>query len=202
MNTGTQESDYGCWYPGRENDGAAGGGFEPEPFGHTWLEQPHARGAWYYGCEIDLGYGGAMRAAATVVAEDPIFGLFAYGGTLKESDVAIEVVPRDGARRRFHVVRGDQRFHMLLDRDHVAAETPIVLKPDLSEISFVLENASRSAHSTVLRLSGLAGGEYEVRTDGGPPVRVVVAEEGETKLELRLPAGAQPLRVVISRKEC
>jgi hypothetical protein len=202
MNTGTQESDYGYWYPGRENDGAAGGGFEPEPFGHTWLEQPHARGAWYYGCEIDLGYGGALRAAATVVAEDPIFGLFAYGGTLKESDGAIEVVPRDGVRRRFHVVRGNRRFHMLLDRDHVAAETPIVLKPDLSEISFVLENASHYEHSTALRLSGLTGGEYEVRTDGGPPVRVVVAEEGETKLELRLPAGARPLRVVISRKEC
>jgi len=44
--------------------------------------------------------------------------------------------------------------------------------------------------------------EYELEADGGPPVRVVVAEEGETKLELRLPAGARPLRVVISRKEC
>jgi len=44
--------------------------------------------------------------------------------------------------------------------------------------------------------------EYELQADGGPPVRVVVAEEGETKLELRLPAGARPLRVVISRKEC
>ena len=42
MNTGTPESDYGAWYPGLENDGAAGGGFEPSPYGQTWLEQPHA----------------------------------------------------------------------------------------------------------------------------------------------------------------
>ncbi|HEX7051769.1 MAG TPA: DUF5695 domain-containing protein, partial [Longimicrobiales bacterium] len=63
MNTGTPESNYGYWYPGAENDGGAGGGFEPAPYGRTWLEQPHHRGSWYYSCEIDLGYCGALRAA-------------------------------------------------------------------------------------------------------------------------------------------
>jgi hypothetical protein len=29
MNSGTAESNYGYWYPGKENDGGAGGGFEP-----------------------------------------------------------------------------------------------------------------------------------------------------------------------------
>lgn len=61
MNTGTKESDYGYWYPGEDNDGACGGGFEPSPYGHTWLEQGHHRGSWYYSCEIDLGYCGALR---------------------------------------------------------------------------------------------------------------------------------------------
>jgi len=45
MNTGTAESNFGYWYPGQANDGAAGGGFEPAPYGTTWLEQPHHRGA-------------------------------------------------------------------------------------------------------------------------------------------------------------
>ncbi len=63
MNTGTPESNYGYWYPGDANDGGAGGGFEPAPFGHTWLGQPHHRGSWYYACEIDLGFCGALRAA-------------------------------------------------------------------------------------------------------------------------------------------
>ena len=80
MNTGTPESNYGYWYPGRGNDGAAGGGFEPAPYGTTWLGQPHHRGSWYYACEIDLGYCGALRAAATVLADDPIFGRFCFGG--------------------------------------------------------------------------------------------------------------------------
>jgi len=34
--------------------------------------------------EIDLGFSGALRTAATVVSDDPIFGLFAYGGDLKK----------------------------------------------------------------------------------------------------------------------
>jgi len=84
MNTGSPQSNYGFWHPGAENDGAAAGGFEPAPYGTTWLGQPHHRGSWYYGCEIDLGFGGALRAAATIFAEDPIFGPIAYGGTCRQ----------------------------------------------------------------------------------------------------------------------
>jgi hypothetical protein len=40
------------------------------------------RGPWHYDGEIDLGFGGALRSAATVVTRDPIFGWFAYGGVL------------------------------------------------------------------------------------------------------------------------
>jgi hypothetical protein len=79
MNTGTAESNCGYWYPGRANDGAAGGGFEPAPYGTSWLEQPHHRGAWYYACETDLGYCAALRSAITVLADDPIFGRFCCG---------------------------------------------------------------------------------------------------------------------------
>ena len=42
MNSGTPQSDYGYWFPGKANDGGAGGGFEPAAYGTTWLEQPHA----------------------------------------------------------------------------------------------------------------------------------------------------------------
>lgn len=68
MNTGTADSNYGYWFPGEENDGGSGGGFEPSAYGMTWLGQPHHRGYWYYSSESDLGYCGAVRTAATVVA--------------------------------------------------------------------------------------------------------------------------------------
>lgn len=96
LNSGPAQSGYGYWYPGEENDGAAGGGFEPAPEGKTWLDQPHHRGAWYYSCEIDLGFCGSLRAARTIVADDPLFGRIALGGVVTDSGVE----PRDGVRRR------------------------------------------------------------------------------------------------------
>src|SRR5439155_19501902 len=51
------ESNYGYWYPGKNNDGGAGGGFEPRPWGHAWLgNKEMGRGSWWYSGEIDLGY--------------------------------------------------------------------------------------------------------------------------------------------------
>jgi hypothetical protein len=103
MNAGTAASNYGAWYPGVENDGAAGGGFEPAAYGETWLGQPHGRGSWYYSCEIDLGYCGALRAARTTVADDPIFGRFCFGGVGEVRKGIYRFVPRDGVRRRVSV---------------------------------------------------------------------------------------------------
>jgi hypothetical protein len=104
MNTGTAESDYGYWYPGPENDGGAGGDFEAEPYGETWLGQPHSRGIWYYSGEIDLGFCGALRCARTVIADDPLFGRFCFGGDWREEGNALAVTPKDGVRRRFHAM--------------------------------------------------------------------------------------------------
>ena len=76
MNTGTPESNYGFWYPGAAFDGGCGGGFEPAPLRNTWLGgQPMHRGAWYYAAEQDVGFAGAMRQAASALADDPIFRL-------------------------------------------------------------------------------------------------------------------------------
>jgi hypothetical protein len=166
MNTGTPESNYGYWYPGKENDGGAGGGFEPSSFTTSWLRKEQPRGCWFYGCEIDLGFGGALRTAATIVADDPLFGLFAYGGLLTKKGTLTEVVPKDGLRQRFHVLRGKQRFHTTLERDGFAQDKPIVFTDDLSEIRFTLENRTENKHHTRLHLSGLPGGSYEVFMNG------------------------------------
>ncbi len=188
MNTGTAESDYGYWYGGVENDGGAGGGFEPAPYGKTWLQQEHHRGSWYYGCEIDLGFSGALRAAACVLADDPLFGEMAYGGALVRDGQAVSVVPQDGVRRRFHVLRGPSRLHVTLDRDHFAAETPIILADDLSTLSFVVEtSASADDHVTTVRLAGLPAGRYSV-TVGGETTDLQVSADAEHAVALALSA--------------
>src|SRR5213080_991972 len=137
MNSGTPESNYGYWYPGKENDGGAGGGFEPAPYGQTWLNQPHHRGPWYYASEVDLGYSGALRTAATILADDPVFGRFCFGGDWRKSAAGLEVIPKDGVRRRLHVLLGEDeqtKIHLVLETDRFAASKPIVIKDDLSEV--------------------------------------------------------------------
>jgi hypothetical protein len=209
VNSGTSESGYGYWFPSVNNDGATGGGFMPDVHGRAWIGKDVPRGAWYYSAEEDVGYCGALRTHATIVTRDPIFGEMAYGGVLTRTGTSVSVVPRDGLRIRFHVVRdpplrlrrsgeaGGQRLHMTLDHDGFAKEKPIVVADDLSLIEFILENRTGGAHETELTIAGLPRGRYTVTVgdesaatlDGGPAARIVT-----------LPVGAAPeTRVRIAR---
>jgi hypothetical protein len=176
VNSGTEASGYGVWFPSRNNDGATGGGFMPEALGRAWIGKPMTRGAWYYSAEEDVGYCAAIRTHATIVVRDPIFGELAYGGVLTRTANAVAVIPRDGLRVRFHVVRDRQRLHMELDHDGFAKEQPVVVSDDLSRIEFVLENRTGGAHTTGLSIEGLPAGEYDVRVGGKRVLRASGAQ--------------------------
>jgi hypothetical protein len=200
LNSGTEESRYGYWYPGKENDGGAGGGFEPAPFGTTWLEQPHHRGSWYYSCEIDLGFSGALRAAATVLTDDPIFGRFCLGGEWKHVGEATAIIPKDGVRRRFHAMLDTGKVHMELERDRFSSSAPIVVADDLSSVTFVLESDTSTPHATTLRLSGLPPGTYHLRGASKELLTTVAMELGsKALLELPVHAGSGAPSFAISR---
>ena len=199
INSGTPESNYGYWFPGEENDGGAGGGFEPASYGTTWLEQPHGRGSWYYGCEIELGFTGGIRCARTILADDPLFGLFAFGGALTETDDGVEVIPRDGISRLFHVIRGAQRFHMILDRDRYAKEAPIALNDDLSRISLTLQNVASSDHTTTLSLEGLPDGDYALSVDGAAAGTCTVAKGRKVCINIAMKQESPTNAIVIAR---
>jgi hypothetical protein len=184
MNTGTPESNYGYWYPGKENDGGTGGGFEPAPYGQTWLNQPHHRGPWYYSSEADLGYSGALRTASTILADDPIFGRFCFGGDWRKGLAGLEVIPKDGVRRRFHAILGDQRVHMILDTDRFAASKPIELKEDFSELRFRIESDNPRDHQTTVRVSGLQPGTYGLRIGSKNVVSFTLNGSAETLVQI------------------
>src|SRR5262249_16699791 len=203
MNSGTPESNYGYWYPGKENDGGAGGGFEPAPFGQTWLNQPHHRGPWYYASEVDLGYSGALRTAATIVADDPVFGRFCFGGDWRKSGAGLEIVPRDGVRRRFHAVLGEgeqNKLHLVLQNDRFAASQSILLKEDLSAVRFRLESDNPARHTAKLLVAGLRAGKYAV-LDGNRGIGEVDIKDGQQSVvDLPLPAGGPSNLFTISRR--
>jgi len=195
VNSGTRESGYGYWFPSPNNDGATGGGFMPEALGRAWIGKTVTRGAWHYSAEEDVGYCAAIRTHATIVTRDPVLGEIAYGGILSRAGSAVSVIPRDGLRVRFHVIRGAQRLHVELDHDGFAKEQPIVVADDLSRIEFTVENRAGGAHTTGLSIQGMPGG-YRVTVDGR---EVTAPREGASVVIL--PIGAAPtVRVKIERR--
>ena len=204
VNSGTPESGYGYWYPGLENDGGAGGGFEPAPTGTTWLGQKHHRGSWYYSCEENLGYCGALRTAAAILTDDPIFGRFCFGGEWRRTAAGLEVIPKDGLRKRFHALLGGGRLNLISETDRFPAGRPIIVQETLSEICFSLESDNPAPHAAAVRLSGLPPGEYVVSAArrGG-----LKAEHTEIKISagqetvLRLPmAGSRSQTFLLKRQ--
>ena len=197
VNSGTEGSGYGYWFPSKNNDGAAGGGFMPEATGRAWIGKEVRRGAWHYSAEQDVGYAGALRTHATIVTRDPVFGEFAYGGILTRNGDAIEVIPRDGLRNRFHVVRDRQRLHLELDHDGFAREQPVLIADGLDRIQFVVENRTGGAHETGLWVAGLPDGAYHLTADGRA-VGPVAGGAGRTLVALPI-SSAPSTRISIIR---
>jgi hypothetical protein len=136
MNTGRPETNYGFWFPGPGNDGAAGSAFIREVYGTNWFGKAQKRGAWI------------------------------YGGEVSKNGKTFLVVPRDGLRKRFHAVFGKDSLHLILDRDGFAAEKPVKISRSLDEISFVLENRTGDSHKTTLTVTATPAGTFEVIQDG------------------------------------
>ena len=181
MNTGTAETNYGFWFPGKENDGASGWQFTSAKAASAWMGSSYPggvtepRGPWHYDGEIDLGYGGALRMAATIVTLDPTFGWLAYGGALKDQGQALAINPRDGLRRRLDVVIQDRalpfpdslaRFKLELERDGFDRGSDIVIDKALDHMAFTLENRTGDTHATGLRLSLPVNSRYQLSVNG------------------------------------
>lgn len=196
INSGTAKSNYGYWYPGKENDGAAGWAFEPQEHANTWINKPQGRGPWYYDGEIDLGFGGATRSAATIITDDPVFGTVAYGGNLKQQGKLLSVVPRDGIRARFYAHAGGEKIDLVLMQDGFAAEREICVATGRKAVSFVLENRTGTAHETELLVSGLDG-LYRLKVQGQPDKEITLQKGKDNALHIALSA---PLTLVAMEK--
>ena len=186
MNTGTPESDYGFWAPGKQNDGAMGWAFIDAKRGRSWLGRDMDRGAWYYDGEADLGLGAGIRMAATVLTDDPVFGWIALGGDVREDDGRRLVVPKDGLRARFVQATADKRVIYELHRDGFMKDAEISVDRDGRTVSFDVENRSDDAHHTGLTISSVFNNidGVEVTIDGK---RIAVDHDGHHRYEATLP---------------
>ncbi len=168
MNTGNAESNYGYWYPGKENDGAIGWTFNSgkgeKRFMHgKYRNVPH--GVQPYDGEADLGNCAAIRMAETILTDDPLFGWFCYGGKLEQDRKSFYVIPRDGIRSRFSIITEKIRISIEFERDGFLNGDQITIDNSLNTIGFKVENRSGDKHNTHLEIITLPAGTIEVRMD-------------------------------------
>lgn len=156
INSGTAATNYGFWYPGKDNDGASGWAFESQQHARSWIQKDQGRGPWFYDGEVDLGYGGATRAAATIVTDDPIFGWVVYGGHMISGSAKLSVIPRDGIGTRLYIRSKDFHVDIEMQQDGFAKERPVVFDRSTGTLSFSIENRSGIGHETIVMINGVA----------------------------------------------
>jgi hypothetical protein len=197
MNTGTSESNYGFWYPGKENDGALGWAFQTSKFGEEWYQKAEPRGAWRYDGEGNLGMGAVTRTAATILSNEPLFGWFAYGGILEQTDNGFEILPRDGVRVRFWLVEEGQRTGVELSRDSWTRDEPIVVSSDRSRMEFPVTNIYGDEHTSELTLWTGGDSQWEVSLDGES---IEGRSLGNGQYQYELPISEDEYTLVLTRE--
>lgn len=169
MNTGTVESNYGYWYPGKENDGATGWSFNPGKGGMRFREGKHRfipHGARPYDGEADIGHVAVMRMASTIITKDPSFGWIAYGGELKSDKEKLMVIPEDGLGIRFAFIFGKTRLVAELSRDRFSKNIPIVIDKKGRSTLLTISNLTRDVHKIQFKLTGTTGSIYTLKVNG------------------------------------
>jgi hypothetical protein len=202
INSGTPASHYGFWFPGAADDGAAGWGFNPAKDGATWIpgDRTQARGLWPYDGEIDNGFSGALRASATVVANDPVFGLIAYGGNVARKGDTLEIECRDGLEQRLDLLNLADPLFMTLDRDGFSRRQSVAAAGAVDRLALSVRSTDPAQHTTTLTLGGLPPGSYLVQSGHDSAHPVAVAADRQLVVSFAVP-GASEIRILIAKKQ-
>lgn len=152
MNTGTQETDYGYWYPGKMNDGAAGWVYSPYQHSYLWdlKSVKQRRGPLRYDGEIDHGLTSGIHGAGIYLLRDPDLGMVAYGGNAKvDKKGNVSIMPYDGIRRQLRIFT-PVRIAVELKKNGFMKEKPIFYKEN--ELCFFIENREGKEHGTQITI--------------------------------------------------
>lgn len=195
LNSGNESSNFGYWFPGIENDGAAGGGFEPAPYGVNWLSMKHHRGCWPYSCEIDLGFSGGIRCMSTILVKDPIFGWTALGGRIiEETESQIAMLSLEAVRRRLHVLLGGKKLHFIINRGKFAGDKPVIIAKDLSFISLTLDCSLVQGNDIFMKVENSAQDSYSLEMD-----KEKIEPEAGKEITFRWKAVSSEVNVVLKK---
>ena len=132
---------------------------------------PVYNGAVAVSGESPLGFWAGLNMASTVIVNDEIFGLYAYGGAAESAGGKVTVLPKDGVNKRIHILTGDEKVSFELAGGGYDSSAS---SEDFSYMSFTLVNRSGNDGRYTLTLSGIPDGTYKVTSpDGETELKVV-----------------------------
>ena len=83
-------------------------------------------------------------------------------------------------------------LHLVLNNDRFAAAQPIVLQPDLSQVSFQIESENSAAHSVALYFTASTAGRYSVTDVHGVLTTLNLQAGGQATVNLPMDAATSP----------
>ncbi len=126
---------------------------------------PTMHNGWHdMGMEAPLAIYGSLLSISTDVVNDPVFGFFAYGGTVTAADGnSISVRPADGFGRRLNFL--EDRVY-IYSRNNRITEARFI--KDKSRLELDLNNLTQGAHVAQIDAYGLTPGFYNITLNDAP----------------------------------
>ncbi len=92
-------------------------------------------------------------------------------------------------------------LHLVLNNDRFAEAQPVVVQPDLSQVSFQIESENSAAHNVTLDFTAATAGTYSV-TDAAGVVATMPLQAGQpATVSLPMAAGASPQTFGVALKD-
>lgn len=177
------------------NIGAASWLWQSEGGKPSWSFIPTLGSWWAWSGEAELGFWGALRTATVNVVQDPVVGLYAYGGDVESKANSYIISPRDGVRRRFTLFC----LNNLTVHIDGARYTKAIVASDGSSIELSIEGLSECPSVAQVTVSNAPQGIYKMAAEKQDTTGMILMG-GDLKGQFQLAAhSGRPLKVTIRK---
>nr|MBO2494481.1 hypothetical protein [Clostridia bacterium]PZN11146.1 MAG: hypothetical protein DIU64_03750 [Caldicoprobacter oshimai] len=112
---------------------------------------------------------------------------------MKEANGTLKILPRDGVRQRFYIVKDDLKLGITLDRGQFSSDHEIITDYDLNVIDLIIDTAA--FRGNVEMMVSAAGAEYIIQ-DQDETQLGIIKDESKT---ISINAADDKIKIEISK---
>lgn len=136
--------------------------------------------------ESALGFWAALHMASTVISDDPVFGVYAYGGKVNEAEKGFTIIPNDGVRKRVHLLNMEEVVSIELLQDQISS---LKIAKNADNLSIKVDNVTGSEHTVDVQLTGIEAGSYTISVNGTAVGKTKINNGQTAEISYTAPAG-------------